>query len=107
MCAVELACAVADPEEVRGGGVVGMGGAGRVGVLEVSEEALFVFEEESLMACVDIDSLDAAVSVDAYGLHESQGVFDAIDDPGVFLPDGGGDDVPETPVERGVQVGKT
>lgn len=102
MGAVDLAGAVADPEEVGGGGVVGFeglcGGGWRVGVLEVSEEALFVFEEEAFVAGVDVDGLDAAVGVDAHGLHEAQGVFDAVDDLGVLLPDGGGDDVPETPV---------
>jgi len=73
VCAVELARAVADPEEVRGGVVPacvgggdggGVGVAGEVGagcgggVWHVPGEALLVVEEQALVAGVEVDGFE-------------------------------------------------
>lgn len=105
--AVELARAITDPEEVRGGRVVvcwwrvrGCVGGG----LEKAREALLVFEGEALVAGVDVDGFDAAVSVDADGVHKAQGVFDPAHDLLVLLFNRWRDDMAQSPVEWGVQI---
>lgn len=74
------------------------------GVFEEAGETGFVFEEETLVAGVDVDCLYAAICVDPDGLHEAEGIFDSSDDALVLFFDGRCDDVPKTPVERGVEV---
>lgn len=89
MGAVELARAVADPEEVCGGGVVACCGLWSCGrwVAQEAGETLLVFEEETLVAGEDVDGLDASVCVDSDGVHKTQRVFDSVDDALVLLFD--------------------
>lgn len=103
MCAVELAGSVTDPEEVGGGCVVAFlrGESvmrGGEGVFGEAGEALFVFEEEALVAGVDIDCFDAAVGVDAHCVHEAERILNSAYNAFVLLFDSWGDYVPEIPV---------
>lgn len=82
MCASKLACAVAYPEEMGGGGIVAtwwVGSGGRLvgfryrlgGVTAESGEALFIVKHQAFMAGIDVHSFDSAVCVEACRSHET------------------------------------
>ena len=43
---------------------------GGEGLFAETGETLFVFQDETFVACVDVDGFDAAVSVDSDCVHE-------------------------------------
>lgn len=120
---VELARAVADPDEVSRGVVVLLGfitsdgsdggrrtgrsagpaDAGVGGLLHEASQGLLVLEQEALVAGVELDGLElAGAGVD--DLEEAQGLLDAGGDLGVLFLEDGVADVAQAPVERSVEV---
>ena len=113
VCVVDLACAVADPEEVgRGvvvfllgrGGRFGRVGAGR-GVVEQASQRFFVLEKQTLVRGEELDGRELLVLVGANGMHETEHFLNAVNGYLVLGFEGRVANVAETPVERAVEVG--
>jgi len=104
MCAVELAGAVADPEEVCGGVEVFRDPVRRI--REEPREGLLVFEEEPLVRGVEVCGVDDRGGISADGMHEGEGVGDGVDDGLILRADLVGLDVREGPGEGVVEIGE-
>ena len=78
--AVELAGALADPDEVRRDVV------GQVGARVDARERLLVLQQQRLVAGVEVDAVEL-VGVGADGLHEGQGALDLVGHRLVALPE--------------------
>lgn len=108
---VDLAGAVADPEEVRRGVVVGLAGRrrgrrGHGGVLHVARQGLLVLEEEALVAGEELDRVEAGLA-GLDGLEEAQGALDAARDGRVLGLELRVLDVAQAPVKGPVKIRDT